>query len=97
MGKLVLGLWVIFVLGVFSKCIVGFEHFNLTELRFESLYGVSAASAASNPLVVDLTLIQGAAAQGAGTFFLSLKLAMFSLFLFDTFFLCHYGFVFVES
>ncbi|KAG5548868.1 hypothetical protein RHGRI_014282 [Rhododendron griersonianum] len=65
MGKLVLGLWVIFVLGVFSKCIVGFEHFNLTELRFESLYGVSAASAASNPLVVDLTLIQGAAAQGA--------------------------------
>ncbi|XP_058214131.1 pectin acetylesterase 12-like isoform X2 [Rhododendron vialii] len=66
MGKLVLGLWVVFVLGVFSKCIVGFEHFNLTELRFESLHGgVSAASAASNPLVVDLTLIQGAAAQGA--------------------------------
>ncbi|KAI8555319.1 hypothetical protein RHMOL_Rhmol05G0165500 [Rhododendron molle] len=65
MGKLVLGLWVVFVLGVFSKCIVGFEHFNVTELRFESLYGVSAASAASNPLVVDLTLIQGAAAQGA--------------------------------
>lgn len=94
MGKLVLGLWVVFVLGVFSKCIVGFEHFNLTELRFESLYGVSAAS---NPLVVDLTLIQGAADQGAGTLFLSLKLAMFSLFLFDTFFLCHYGFVFVES
>ncbi|KAE9445778.1 hypothetical protein C3L33_22324, partial [Rhododendron williamsianum] len=68
MGKLVLGLWVVFVLGVFSKCIVGFEHFNLTELRFESLYGVSAASAASNPLVVDLTLIQGAADQGADFF-----------------------------
>ncbi|KAA8536682.1 hypothetical protein F0562_029160 [Nyssa sinensis] len=62
-----MSLWVLIVVGlVFSKWVDGFEYdyFNTTELPFlESLYGVSTAS--SNPLLVGLTLIQGAAAQGA--------------------------------
>lgn len=55
---------VVIVFGVFSKCVMGFEHFNVTGLRFEYLYGVSAAPA-TDAHVVDLTLIQGAAAKGA--------------------------------
>ena len=48
------------------------EYFNLTEeLPFESLNGVSAVPAASDILMVDLTLIPGAAAKGAGTLSLS--------------------------
>ncbi|CAL5341023.1 unnamed protein product [Camellia sinensis] len=59
-----MGLWVLFVVGFVSKCVDGFEYFNLTELRFESFYGVSASDG-NNPLTVGLTLIQGAAAKGA--------------------------------
>uniref|UniRef100_A0A5B7A8B6 Pectin acetylesterase n=1 Tax=Davidia involucrata TaxID=16924 RepID=A0A5B7A8B6_DAVIN len=62
-----MSLWGLIVIGVvFSKWVDGFEHeyFNTTKLSFfESFYGVSAAS--SNPLLVGLTLIQGAAAKGA--------------------------------
>ncbi|GFY94346.1 pectinacetylesterase family protein [Actinidia rufa] len=60
MGKL-MGLWVVFVFAFLGKCVSGFENFNLTELQFESFYGVPDA----NPLMVGLTLIQGAAAKGA--------------------------------
>ncbi|XP_057500970.1 pectin acetylesterase 10-like [Actinidia eriantha] len=60
MGKL-MGLWVVFVFAFLGKCVNGFENFNLTELQFESFYGVPDA----NPLMVGLTLIQGAAAKGA--------------------------------
>ncbi|PSS08445.1 Pectin acetylesterase [Actinidia chinensis var. chinensis] len=56
-----MGLCVVFVFAFLGKCVNGFEHFNLTELQFESFYGVSDA----NPLKVGLTLIQGAAAKGA--------------------------------
>ncbi|XP_057494373.1 pectin acetylesterase 10-like [Actinidia eriantha] len=56
-----MGLWVVFVVAFLGKCVNGFEHFNLTELQFESFYGVYDA----NPLKVGLTLIQGAAAKGA--------------------------------
>ncbi|KAA8545326.1 hypothetical protein F0562_020110 [Nyssa sinensis] len=63
----VMALWGVFVIGfVFSKWVDGFEreYFNRTELSFlESFYGVSAVG--SNPLMVGLTLIQGAAAKGA--------------------------------
>ncbi|XP_028101159.1 pectin acetylesterase 10-like [Camellia sinensis] len=59
-----MGLWVLFVVGFVSKCVDGFEYFNLTELRFESFYGVSASDG-NNRLTVGLTLIQGAAAKGA--------------------------------
>ncbi|GMP63630.1 hypothetical protein CsSME_00025243 [Camellia sinensis var. sinensis] len=59
-----MGLWVLFVVGFVSKCVYGFEYFNLTELRFESFYGVSASDG-NNPLTVGVTLIQGAAAKGA--------------------------------
>ncbi|KAH7867245.1 hypothetical protein Vadar_030875 [Vaccinium darrowii] len=64
MRKLLMGFLVVFVSGVFSKCVMGFEHFNVTKLRFEYFYGVSAAPA-TDAHVVDLTLIQGAAAKGA--------------------------------
>ncbi|KAH7834838.1 hypothetical protein Vadar_020172 [Vaccinium darrowii] len=58
---------VVFVNGFVSKFADGFEYFNLTELPFEAFYGISAASAAaySNPLLVGLTLVQGAASRGA--------------------------------
>ncbi|THF96225.1 hypothetical protein TEA_002172 [Camellia sinensis var. sinensis] len=52
-----MGLWVLFVVGFVSKCVDGFEYFNLTELRFESFYGVSASDG-NNRLTVGLTLIQ---------------------------------------
>ncbi|CAL5339933.1 unnamed protein product [Camellia sinensis] len=42
--RMVMGLWVLFVVGFVSKCVDGFEYFNLTELRFESFYGVSASN-----------------------------------------------------
>ncbi|GMP63625.1 hypothetical protein CsSME_00025242 [Camellia sinensis var. sinensis] len=71
-----MGLWVLFVVGFVSKCVDGFEYFNLTELRFESFYGVSASDG-NNPLTVGLTLIQGAAAKGAGTLSLSLSLYIY--------------------
>lgn len=62
---------------VFSKWVFGFEFednrswihglddLNVTALSFPDSYGVSAAS---TPMMVGLTLIQGAAAKGAGTF-----------------------------
>ncbi|GMP39747.1 hypothetical protein CsSME_00010459 [Camellia sinensis var. sinensis] len=62
-----MGLWVVFVavgFGFASKCVDGFEYFNVTEPPLESIYGISA-SAAGYPLMVGLTLIQGAAAKGA--------------------------------
>ncbi|CAL5380218.1 unnamed protein product [Camellia sinensis] len=62
-----MGLWVVFVVvgfGFASKCVDGFEYFNVTEPPLESIYGISA-SAAGYPLMVGLTLIQGAAAKGA--------------------------------
>ncbi|CAL5329964.1 unnamed protein product [Camellia sinensis] len=62
-----MGLWVVFVVvgfGFVSKCVDGFEYFNVTEPPLESIYGISA-SAAGYPLMVGLTLIQGAAAKGA--------------------------------
>lgn len=67
---------VVFVIGFVSKFADGFEYFNLTELPFEAFYGISAASATaySNPLLVGLTLVQGAASRGAGTLSLSLSL-----------------------
>lgn len=84
-----MGFLVVFVFGVFSKCVMGFEHFNVTKLRFEYLYGVSAAPA-TDAHVVDLTLIQGAAAKGAGTLFLSLtqKPAMFFFFFKELIYSC---------
>ncbi|KAI8531841.1 hypothetical protein RHMOL_Rhmol11G0167200 [Rhododendron molle] len=57
--------FVLFVVGFVSKCADGFEYFNLTDLQFESFYGVSAAAAAPRPLLVGLTLVQGAASRGA--------------------------------
>ncbi|PSS18984.1 Pectin acetylesterase [Actinidia chinensis var. chinensis] len=59
-----MGLWVLFIYGFASKCVDGFEYLNLTELPFDSFHGVSAVSA-YNPLIVGLTLIQGAASKGA--------------------------------
>lgn len=79
MGNQILGLWgvVLFVLGFdFGKW--GVESYDFDELFYnkteevssmvflESGYGYSAPK----PLMVGLTLIQGAAAQGAGTLFL---------------------------
>ncbi|KAL6964560.1 Pectin acetylesterase 12 [Sarracenia purpurea var. burkii] len=63
--KMKMRLWVVFVVWYAGKCVDGFEYFNLTELSFESLYGVSDASSTASPLLVGLTLIQGAAAKGA--------------------------------
>lgn len=58
-------LWFGAVIGLLiSKWVNGFDDFNLTEHSYlESYYGVSKA--ASNPLMVGLTLIHGAAAKGA--------------------------------
>ncbi|CAA3020812.1 pectin acetylesterase 12-like [Olea europaea subsp. europaea] len=77
MGKF-MGFWgVIFAVFFLSKWVVkSFEvdelFDNRTEVSFlesmsllESVYGVSAAAAPPNPLMVGLTLIQGAAAKGA--------------------------------
>ena len=70
-----MGLWVLFIYGFASKCVDGFEYLNLTELPFESFHGVSAVSA-YNPVIVGLTLIQGAADKGAGALSLSLSIYM---------------------
>ncbi|KAL2460650.1 Pectin acetylesterase 12 [Abeliophyllum distichum] len=77
MGKF-MGFWgVIFVGFLLSKWVVNsfeFDEFfdNRTEVSFlesmsllESVYGVSAAAAPPNALMVGLTLVQGAAAKGA--------------------------------
>ncbi|THG05377.1 hypothetical protein TEA_029564 [Camellia sinensis var. sinensis] len=48
-----MGLWVVFVVvgfGFASKCVDGFEYFNVTEPPLESIYGISA-SAAGYPLM----------------------------------------------
>lgn len=60
-------LWFLCIGFVSSGKVDGFEAWNLTELsHLEAFYGVSAAI--NNPLMVPLTLIQGAAAKGAGNF-----------------------------
>lgn len=67
-------LWVGIVIGlVFSNWVDGFEELRLNETAmslFEAeAYGVSKAAIVPNALMVGLTLIQGAGAKGAGTFF----------------------------
>ena len=74
----VLGVVVVIVGIVLCKWVYGFEfeengswvhgldELNVTELSFSDSYGVSAAA---SPMMVGLTLIQGAAAKGAGIFF----------------------------
>lgn len=72
-----LGFWVFFVIIGINWVVLGFdqsdsdEYFDKTEL---SIFDSSAAAAPNNSLVVGLTLIQGAAAKGAGIFSLSLSL-----------------------
>lgn len=63
--KMRLLVWALWLLGlVSSKWIDGFEDLNVTEQHFyDQSYGVSYAS---KPLLVGLTLINGAAAKGAG-------------------------------
>lgn len=63
--KMRLLVWALWLLGlVSSKWIDGFEDLNVTELHYyDQSYGVSYAS---QPLLVGLTLINGAAAKGAG-------------------------------
>lgn len=79
-----MGFWSVIFVGFFlSKWVVKsfeFDEFfdNRTEVSFvesmsllESVYGVSAAAAPPNALMVGLTLVQGAAAKGAGIHFSS--------------------------
>ncbi|XP_059648358.1 pectin acetylesterase 12-like [Cornus florida] len=63
-------LWVVIVSGLMcSRWVVDgheYDYFNKTELPFlESFYGISAAATGDNPLMIGLTLIQGANAKGA--------------------------------
>ncbi|KAK6911718.1 Pectinacetylesterase/NOTUM [Dillenia turbinata] len=60
-------LWYLGLIGlVFSKWVCGFEHFNETDFTIFDTNGVSAYSASTpKPLMVGLTLLQGAAAKGA--------------------------------
>jgi hypothetical protein len=67
-------LWVGIVIGlVFSNWVDGFEELRLNGTAmslFEAeAYGVSKAAIVPNALMVGLTLIHGAGAKGAGTFF----------------------------
>lgn len=61
---------------VFSKWVDGFlkKSLNKTELSLLETYGGS--NAANNTLMVELTLIEGAGAKGAGVHFLSLVLIL---------------------
>lgn len=63
--KMRLLVWALWLLGlVSSKWVDGFEDLNVTEQHYyDQSYGVSYAS---KPLLVGLTLINGAAAKGAG-------------------------------
>ena len=75
--------WVgVAILASLGKWANGFVEFSLneTELSFvEEGYGVSKAFA--NPLLVGLTLIQGANAKGAGTLFLFFSFLFFCQYL----------------
>ena len=74
---------------VFGNWVDGFEEilsFNETAMSFldsehMEAFGASKAVGASNVLMVGLTLIQGAGAKGAGTFFLLYILFFFFSFL----------------
>lgn len=77
-----MGFWVVILFGIVSSK-WGVESFEFDEVfrknrtRFsflesisylDTIYGVSAAAPPANALMVGLTLIQGAAAKGAGTY-----------------------------
>ena len=78
----------IFIGLVFGNWVDGFEEilsFNETAMSFldsehMEAFGASKAVGASNVLMVGLTLIQGAGAKGAGTFFLLYILFFFFFF-----------------
>lgn len=73
-------LWVGVVLQlVFGKLVNGFLNFNGTELSDIESYEFGVSKATYNPVMVGLTLIQGAGAKGAGTFHLLLPLLFVSL------------------
>ncbi|XAR49222.1 hypothetical protein NMG60_11032341 [Bertholletia excelsa] len=68
MEKLV-SLWVVLLVGIFSIWVDGLKQLNnVTDISLsfeESLFGLSSESPGDNPLMIDLTLIQGASAKGA--------------------------------
>lgn len=84
-----LGVVVAIVGLVFSKWVYGFEFegngswvhglddLNVTEVSFSDSYGVSSATT-TTPILVGLTLIQGADAKGAGTLFSDSSLHIFA-------------------
>lgn len=84
--KMRLLVWALWLLGlVSSKWVDGFEDLNVTEQHYyDQSYGVSYAS---KPLLVGLTLINGAAAKGAGipsfclsfVYYYSISIALFML------------------
>ena len=67
------------VLVVFGKWVDGFVEFSLNETEISLLEGYGVSKAGYNPLMVGLTLIQGANAKGAGTLLFSFlqNLALF--------------------
>ncbi|GAB4835585.1 Pectin acetylesterase 12 [Ancistrocladus abbreviatus] len=62
MGKLMWGAVVLLIGLIFGRCVDGLDYANVTEVSFLETYGVSDAA---QPLMVGLTLIQGAAPKGA--------------------------------
>lgn len=79
-GKMMKPLWVVFVVVfVFGKWVEGFLEFNDTELANIEAYvhngdEISNSKVSANPLMVGLTLIQGAGAKRAGIHTLELAL-----------------------